>query len=333
MNPRSVWRALARPRVFLTLLLAAALLSFAFSLGNVNRVLARMREISGPSMLCVLGLAALYLVIKGSQLHRLLLRLRARMSWRRFVLALAVGELAATLPLGIFAQNWVLLQQRSMRFGQSSSATAFMLAMEFVVAVAWLAMRGIPGWDWLRPTAALLLAAVALMLLGLPRLEPLARRLASGSAHRTVQRILVEAAGLFHGLTMLCHWRALALNFVLSSAYLGTMVFAFVVVGHAMGVGTLRYFQAVTIYGFALAVLLMGGGVVGQIGSMELLGMNAARAWNIGYADGLALMLGFRLVWMGAIWLLASPLVWSLRRLIEPDPAATPAPDDVDIVG
>ena len=42
--------------------------------------------------------------------------------------------------------------------------------------------------------------------------------------------------------------------------------------------------------------------------------MLAARAWGIDYTDGLAMMLGFRVVWTGSIWLLCLPIVGILWR-------------------
>jgi hypothetical protein len=42
--------------------------------------------------------------------------------------------------------------------------------------------------------------------------------------------------------------------------------------------------------------------------------MVIAQAWGIGYTDGLAMMLGFRIVWTGSIWLLCLPLVASTWR-------------------
>jgi hypothetical protein len=65
---------------------------------------------------------------------------------------------------------------------------------------------------------------------------------------------------------------------------------------------------------FSLAVILIGVGLISQIGTLDLLGMAIARAWGIGYTDGLAMMLGFRIVWTGSIWLLCLPLVGATWR-------------------
>ncbi|MDE2496418.1 MAG: hypothetical protein KGK35_01200, partial [Xanthomonadaceae bacterium] len=63
-----------------------------------------------------------------------------------------------------------------------------------------------------------------------------------------------------------------------------------------------------------LAIILVGAGLFSQIGTVELLGMLAAHASGIDYTDGLALMLGFRIVWTSAIWLLCLPIVALLWR-------------------
>src|SRR5699024_4162441 len=102
------WRSLLHPRVVLPVLLAAALFMVAVSLGDLGDVVNRVKAVPVTIMVMVLGCAALYLILKGLQLHLLLNDLAAYPGWRRFLLAFAVGELALTFPLGIFAQNWVL---------------------------------------------------------------------------------------------------------------------------------------------------------------------------------------------------------------------------------
>jgi hypothetical protein len=108
---------------------------------------------------------------------------------------------------------------------------------------------------------------------------------------------------------------------LLTAAYLGALALVFFVVGRGIGLHSLSYLTAATIYAFSLAVIMCGGGLFGQIGTLEVLGMVAARAWGIGYTDGLAMMLGFRLVWTGAMWLLNLPVVFLLWRKVLRSPS------------
>lgn len=315
MSAGSTWRTLLRPRVVLPVLLAAALFLVAVSLGDLGQVVNRVKAVSVGSMMLVLGFAALYLLLKALQLHLLLNDLEAYPGWRRFTLAFSVGELALTFPLGIFAQNWVLAGKKGMHFGRSSAATIVMLVMEVVVTLLWLAINGVPGWEPVRPVAAAMLGAMVILGFALFRFR-LMDRLAERMAHRRLHRVLAEALGLLHGLEKLGRWRVLGINLLITAAYLAALAAAFWTMGHGMGLQHLSYREASTIYAFALASVLVSGGIFGQIGTVEVIGMSAARAWGMDYAMGLILMLGFRLAWTGAMWLLNGTIALALWRKV-----------------
>jgi hypothetical protein len=61
--------------------------------------------------------------------------------------------------------------------------------------------------------------------------------------------------------------------------------------------------------------VFLTGGLISQIGTVEVLGMSAAQAaFGVTYAEGLTLMLAFRVVWTGAMWLCNLPIVLLLWR-------------------
>lgn len=320
MSLKSIWHALSNPRVVLPLLLAAALFFVAVSLGDLGQVVNRVKAVPATSMLLALACAAVYLLFKGLQLHLLLNDLDAHPGWRRFALAFAVGELALTFPLGVFAQNWVLAGKKNMHFGRSSAATIVMLLMEVVVALLWLAIFGIPGWPPVQPTAIGILALMVVLAFALLRYNLLGR-LSERINHRHVHRLLAEGIGLLDGLKRLGKWRVLGINLLITPAYLAALTVAFWVMGHGMGLSQLGYAEATTIYAFALASVLVSGGMFGQIGLVEVIGMSTAHAWGMGYTEGLALMLGFRLAWTGAMWLLNGVVVVALWRSVRLSPS------------
>ncbi|HEX7339529.1 MAG TPA: lysylphosphatidylglycerol synthase domain-containing protein [Rhodanobacteraceae bacterium] len=307
---------MTRPRVVLPLLLAAALFLVAVSLGDLGAVVNRVKQVPVSIMLAALGFAACYLFFKGLQLHLLLNDLDAHPGWRRFALAFAIGELALTFPLGVFAQNWVLAGNKSMHFGRSSAATVVMLIMEVVVALLWLAVAGVPGWPPVRPIAIAILVGMAMVTFVLLRFD-LLERLAGRIRHRGVSRLLAEGVGLLQGLRRLGKWRVFGINLLITPAYLAALTAAFWVMGHGMGLHALGYAQATTIYAFALASVLVSGGVFGQIGLVEVIGMTTAHAGGMGYTSGLALMLGFRLAWTGAMWLLNGTVAVALWHSVQ----------------
>jgi hypothetical protein len=309
-------RALLRPQVILPVLLAVALLVFAFSLGDINKVMGRVGKLPVHVLLLALAAAACYLACKAVQLKLMLTQIDVRIPARPFWLAFAVGELTVTLPLGLFSQNWVLSASRRIHIGRSSAATVMMLLAEIAVVFLFIAVVGIPGWPDVHWIAVGVLACFALLLAGAilfgekahPHLSKLPR-----SWMRKGARTGLEMLG---GLRKLSTPAVLAISIVLAAIYLGALTFAFWIVGRGMDVHHLGYLTAATIYIFSLAVILIGAGLFSQIGTVELLGMLAARAWGIGYTDGLAMMLGFRIVWTGSIWLLCLPIVGVMWREI-----------------
>jgi hypothetical protein len=316
LRPSSHARLLLKPQVILPALLAAALLAFAFSLGDVHKAIARVGNLSGTVLGLSLAAAACYLACKAAQLKLMLARIDVRIPARPFWLAFAVGELTVTLPLGLFSQNWVLSAARRVHIGRSAAATVMMVLAELAAVFLFLAVVGIPGWPGTRAFAVAILVATCLFVLGLLLFERRARamvvRLRCGWARRGAETGLE----ILRGLRRLSTPPMLATGIALAAVYLGALTLAFWLVGRGMDAHRLDYLTAATIYMFSLAVILVGAGLFSQIGTVELLGMLAARAWGIDYTDGLALMLGFRIVWTGSVWLLCLPVVALLWREI-----------------
>lgn len=314
MKQGPLLRALFRPAVLLPVLLAAALLSVAFRLGGVEALPARIRAFPPGTFWTTLACAAVYLAVKVLQLRSLLGTLGVRIPWPNLGLAFCVGELTATLPFGLFSQNWVMSTSSRVHLGRSVAATVMMLVAELAVALTVLAVLGVPAWPWVRPLALLALAAGVVLVLGMPRYEHASRRMANGVRREGLRKALLSGIELLASLKRLSTAKLLFANTLLAATYLAALAYAFLLAGRAMGVPALDYGQAVVIYAFALATVLLGAGAFGQIGTVEVLGMVAASASGIGYADGLALMLGFRIVWTAAIWLLDLPIVVLLRQ-------------------
>jgi len=301
--------ALLKPKVILPVLLAAALLVFAFSLGDIHDVIGRVGKLPVQVLLLSLAAAACYLACKAVQLKLMLTQIGVRIPAGPFWLAFAVGELTVTLPLGLFSQNWVLSASRRIHIGRSSAATVMMLLAEIAVVFLFLAVVGIPGWPDVHWTAVGVLGFFALLLTGAVLFGEKAHPHLSKLPHAWMGKSARTALEMLGGLRKLSTPVMLVISIVLAAVYLGALTFAFWIVGRGMHVHHLAYLTAATIYIFSLAIVLVGAGLFSQIGTVELLGMLAARAWGLDYTDGLAMMLGFRIVWTGAIWLLCLPIV------------------------
>jgi hypothetical protein len=307
-------RHVLKPGVVLPVLLAAALLVFAFNLGDLGKVMARLRGLPLHVIGISVGAAAVYLGCKAVQLRLMLNRIGVCISPRPFWLAFAVGELTVTLPLGLFSQNWVMSASRRVHVGRSAAATVMMLLVEIAVVFLFLAVMGLPGWGEVRWVAVALLVLFVAFVAGAVVFEDKARKLAGGVRREWLKKIAKGGVELLDGLRKLCTPHTIGVSLVLAAIYLGALTIAFWQVGRGMHVQHLDYWSAATIYAFSLAVILIGAGLVSQIGTIDLLGMVIAQAYGIGYTDGLAMMLGFRIVWTGAIWMFSLPIVGATWR-------------------
>lgn len=326
MKVRSL-RALIRPGFVLPIMLAVALLITAFKIGNVGSVVGRIQAIPIRIMILALLLGLVYLALKFWQLHRLLHDLHLYPDWRQVLLAFTVGELALTLPFGIFAQNWVLSTRTHLHFGRTSAATVVMLLVETLVVLLYLAVVGAPRWPELSPLAAFCAAGLLAVIFITLRFDHALRRLARKVRHPLAHRVLVGILELVMGLKRLSNPRVLLINVGLAALYLAALTAAFTLVGHGVGLYRLHFVTATGIYAFSLAGVLLFGGLISQIGTVEVLGMGAAQAWGFSFTDGLALMLGFRLVWTGVMWMLNLPALLTLLRLV---PARVESVDELE---
>jgi hypothetical protein len=301
--------------VLAPIVLAGALFFFAIKLGDLGRAMSHIRGLPLSVLALALVMAIVYLLLKAWQLHLLLGNLGIRPDWKRLCLAFCVGELALTLPFGIFAQNWVLARTGRAHFGETAAATVVMLLVEIFVVLLLLAVVGIKGWPFVRPVAIGAGVGLCLLIVFVLHFEQGARSLCSRVSQPLFHKALNGLIDMLAGVRKLSNFHFLGLNVVIAAAYLSALVVAFMVVGRHVGLERFGFLMAATTYGFALAVVFLTGGLISQIGTVEVLGMGAAQAaWGIPYAEGLTLMLGFRLVWTGAMWLCNLPFVAALWR-------------------
>lgn len=311
---RGLWQRLLAPHILVPTLLSLALLLFALGLTDLPRVEGHMRHLPLASVATVLGLSVIYLVLKGIQLYILLHHLEIRVPWQPLVLAFAIGEMALTIPSGIYAQNYVLQRLGLAGFARSAAATTATLAIEGAIVIAILAAVGVPGWSWLRP---LLLAFCALMAVLVPtlarstRLSKQVLRLATRARLAKLARGLIE---IVEGVRATMQPRVLVPCVLLGLVYMAALVEALRVVAHGTGLSGMTFAQAASIYLFSLGVAMTLGGVLTQLGVIEVAGLGAAQAWGYDLSDALAMMLGFRVLWMGWVWVICGASCAALWR-------------------
>ncbi len=307
-----MWKRLLKPRIVIPVLLSAALLAFVFSLSNISLVMDRITRLSLTTMAITFALAIGYLVVKWVQFHRYLMKEGISATWRQSVLSYAVGEMTLPIPAGIYAQNYVLRSTACADFSRSSAATTAILIVEAIVSLLIVGILDIPAWWWLRPVILGLLGlsaiVVALFLWVRPLRDLAGNLLQAGPLHK----VGPEFIETIEGVRDLFHPRIAAVAMPIAIVYLLDLVAGFFVTAHGIGISSLNFQEAVTIYLFAVAVVELVP-FSSNLGFIEAGGVGAAQAWGYSFNDGLAMMLAFRLVWTGSVWLLGGITILLLR--------------------
>lgn len=306
-------RRILQSKILIPILLAAALFLFAFSITDVPDVMGSIRAIPVYSWLAALGFAALYLALKGLEFGLFLRSMGFSIGWRQLILAYAIGELCITIPSGIYAQNYVLNKIDSTSFSRSAAATTAMLIIEGAFVLITLLVLGIPGWAWLRPLIGSVFVAAFVLLATLGRIDWRKALHVPLRPRHWMHVLSLGVLKMISELRRLWSLRTLVPAFVLTGGYLLALLSAFLTVAHGVGASQLTFLQAVTIYFFALSATMTVGSVLTQVGIMEVVGLSATQAWGYSLNEGLAMLLGFRIVWTGAMWLFNGLLLLWLR--------------------
>lgn len=306
-------KILLQPRVLIPTLLAIALLAFIFSLSNFFKVFDLILRVHLSSIVLIAMLVIAYLGLKGAELYLMLERLNIHPGFKALMLSFIVGELNITLPFGIFAENYVMQRLQVAGFARSAAATTGILAVEaFVVLIILLAI-GVPHWAWVRPLiAAIVCSGIALILL-LFLNKRLLNAIISWKPRGRMQKVVRAADQLIRGLAQLVDVRLLAISCLLTCGYLLAFAAAFMVIAKDMNISGITFVPAMSIYFFSLAVVLLAGGIAPHIGTMEVTGISAAEAWGLSATQGLAVMLGLRIVWTALTWVIGTLAIWLLR--------------------
>lgn len=310
------WRRFVNPVALIPILLVAALMAFLFSVANAPQVVERIRDIPWHVWAISVGLAAAYLLIKVTELNLMLTRLRYTVRWRHLVLAYIVGEMCNPLPFGVYAQNYVLATEQDAKFARSAAATSGMMAIEMLITMILLLVLPIPSWGWVRPIILTMFGLGAVALVIIVHLHKLRQAIANWLVHGRFQKIGRGLVDIVTGMEELAHLPTLLAAAGLASCYLLVLCGAFWHIAHGVGVNHLTFYQGLTIYMASLGAVLLLGGLNSQLAEGVAAGVGAALAWGYNLTQGAAMLIGFRLVWLAAVWGIGVPvLIWLRKEL------------------
>lgn len=308
-------RALSAPRRAVPVLLTGALIAALVEVSGISDVFQRWRALSPQLLGLTLALAMVYFALKSWQFRRLLKAAGLSTDWRGVLVAFAVGEMTLLLPLGIYAQNYVLSKSRGQDFARSAATTTAVYVLEIIVLTSVLAALPVYGWPLLRKGLWIGIGVGIVLSLLLTEFHPL-RRIALRLARRkgTLGKLAHKVLAFLQEMRMLGKAHALLHNVLISAAYLFALVVAFQQVGEAVGKDHIGLLQAVTIYAFGLLVAMTLGGLISQLGTVELAGAAIASSMGLNVHNVFTMLIWFRLLWTASIWIIAGGTLLTLRR-------------------
>lgn len=306
-------KALAAPRRALIVLISLILLGAVLGLADIPSVLHRGTLLRPSTVLLMPVFAAIYLALKGWQFGRLLAASGLKTRWRTRWFAFAIGEISLTLPFGVYSENYILQKAQGIHFADSAASTTAMLALEVAFLIGVLAIISMPGWPQLQFTMwGIIAACVVLGMLtkGSHRLRKAARRRAEQD--NWVGKLAQGLLDFMRRLRGIERPHVLLHNVLITIFYMLALMFAFHLVGNNVSLTPLSFGESNTIYSFGLLIAMSLGSLISQFGVLELSGATAAEAWGLGFQDGLAILLWFRLLWTVSIWIISGGIVIAL---------------------
>jgi hypothetical protein len=264
-----------QPKVLIPAILSAGLLASLFAVTDVKTLLRRMESFQHIYLLYFLLALIAYEIVRGVQWHYLLMAMDIHVPLRTQIFSFAMGEITKSLPIGNYFQNYMLQQSQGTDFGRSSAATTLIVLNEVAVCLLGLVILGVGAWtSWLRPLIICGVLALALCIWIYRKLHHETGPPAWVLQREVLRKALNELHEFQHGVRDLLHPRILITQFVIGAAYVLTAASALYLVVRGIGVASLSYWQALSVYFFSLAFGLIFPLPI-DVGVTELSGVGA----------------------------------------------------------
>jgi hypothetical protein len=324
----SVWRRLRRQglksilahvlnlRVIISVVFGLGLLAAVLALGSPARAWQLIVLAGWPPVVAVALLTIPYLAARFLVWRQLLADEGVQLSWRPIMTAFAAGEFSKSLPGGIYIEDY-LLGRCGVAISTSLVATTAVSALETLVAVPIVVTFGVPGWGWLRPTIA---GVLALYTAGLgivwwvanPGGADVRMRLPRPfmAVVHGARPFLVSARSLFVLRTL----RDTLVPVVISLAIVAVDVW---LLGRAVGIQGFSLREAAVTYGFSTLILVLTP-VPTDLGTSEASGAGVLLAFGATRPQALATLLLLRVLLTGATMLITGPLLLAMSRQLTP---------------
>lgn len=229
---------------------------------------------------------------------------------RQAFLTLTGGDAAQVLPGGLYFQDVLAMRTFGVSFSQTLGATLLILWLEVTVCCLTLAILGLPDALLLRPVMALCGIGSVLMLLllrsgiseqlqkRLHRWEGYGRQRWPGRPGQLLSKLLGGMERVLGSLKRLARPKVLLLGLALGAVYITLTTFALYLICVGFGLSsTITPGATAAIYSLSLVVVVLNP-LPTDLGIAEGSGVGGLLLFGVSAADGLAIMLIFRVLLM-----------------------------------
>ncbi|HKV85757.1 MAG TPA: lysylphosphatidylglycerol synthase transmembrane domain-containing protein [Ktedonobacterales bacterium] len=292
-------KRLLAPKVLIPTVLSVAIIVALLGFGDIHKVLRLMVSFPRIYLLWYLLLMVAYEAVRCLQWHLLLGALSVRIPLRTQIFAFLTGEIAKTVPVGNYFQNYLIQRSNGADFGLTSAATTFVVLIETAVCLVGVVIIGVGVWSgWLRPLIVIGLLVTALIVWIVASLHKAGRAPQWMQRRKAWRTVLQELRNFWTGAKQILHPRVLILASLLGALYLMIAGSALYLVTRGLGIN-LSIWGAWAVYFFSLAFSLIFPLPV-DIGVLEVSGVGAFLAQGVGKPPAVGAMLINRVLSFGS---------------------------------
>ncbi|MGH2487183.1 MAG: lysylphosphatidylglycerol synthase transmembrane domain-containing protein [Ktedonobacterales bacterium] len=322
-------KKLLAPKVLIPTVLSVAIIVALLGFGDIHKVLRLMVSFPHIYLLWYLLLMVAYEAVRCLQWHMLLGALSVRIPLRTQIFAFLTGEVAKTVPVGNYFQNYLIQRSSGADFGLTSAATTFVVLIETAVSLVGVVIIGVGAWSgWLRPLIIVGLLVTAIVVWIVASLHKAGRAPQWMQRRKAWRTVLQELRNFLKGSKQILHPRVMILASLLGAVYLLIAGSALYLVTSGLGIN-LSLWGAWAVYFFSLAFSLIFPLPV-DIGVLEVSGVGAFLAQGVGKPPAVGAMLINRVLSFGsavAIALVGSAVLHNEARQALRDRPHKPATD------
>lgn len=299
-------KKLLRPRILVPVLLSVAILAALVVLfTDPKKLVALMEGFLKIDLLYFLLLMVGYEVVRGVQWHYLLTAMGIHVPIRTQIFVFAAGEITKSLPIGNYFQNYLLQQSKGTDFGRSSAATTVIILTEVAVSLLGVIILGLGTWTgWLRPLIVIGVAAFLLLAWAYHRWHRSGRAPRWMRQHKAMRKVIEEFKQFREGAVDLFHPRIIVIETLFSAAYLMIAGAALFIVVRGLDIGTVTFWQVLSVYFFSLAFSLIFPLPV-DIGVIEVSAVGAFLAVGVSKNSAVGAVLINRVLSIGSAFAIA----------------------------